>query len=167
MVKNDISLNGYFIAENGSYIYDSELNLIFTGTLSDDLVREVIKEYEEIKNVKEMEAEIYFKFDGNMLVLNNGKAFNSYSDDFLVEPDFASRESFDNKVGNIGFASNHPEELEEIEAKLKEKFSDKLDIYFSSENTINLVPKGVAKNKAIEYVVEDVYKRQGDSSYKG
>lgn len=154
MVKNDISLNGYFIAENGSYIYDSELNLIFTGTLSDDLVREVIKEYEEIKNVKEMEAEIYFKFDGNMLVLNNGKAFNSYSDDFLVEPDFASRESFDNKVGNIGFASNHPEELEEIEAKLKEKFSDKLDIYFSSENTINLVPKGVAKNKAIEYVVE-------------
>lgn len=87
MVKNDISLNGYFIAENGSYIYDSELNLIFTGTLSDDLVIEVIKEYEEIKNVKEMEAEIYFKFDGNMLVLNNGKAFNSYSDDFLVEPD--------------------------------------------------------------------------------
>lgn len=154
MIKNDISLNGYFIAENGSYIYDSKLNKIFTGTLDDSLSKEVIGEYKKIKNSKNIETEIYFKFDGKMIVLEDGSSFSSYSRDFVVEPTFVDRKSFDNKIGNIGFVSNNIDELTEIEFILKEKLSDKLDIYFSSENTINIVPKGVAKNKAIEYIIE-------------
>ncbi|MEG2848471.1 MAG: HAD hydrolase family protein, partial [Bacilli bacterium] len=37
-----------------------------------------------------------------------------------------------------------------------EEFNDVLDIYFSSEHTLNLVPKGVSKHEAIKNVCKIV-----------
>ncbi|MDM8129376.1 HAD hydrolase family protein, partial [Paraclostridium benzoelyticum] len=33
MTQDDIDMNGYYICENGSYIYDCNKNLVFKGTI--------------------------------------------------------------------------------------------------------------------------------------
>ncbi|MGL5749460.1 MAG: HAD-IIB family hydrolase, partial [Paraclostridium sp.] len=55
---------------------------------------------------------------------------------------------------NIGIVSQDVEELRGIELYLKALFNEVLDIYFSSEHTLNLVPKGVSKHEAIKVVCE-------------
>ena len=43
MVSEKFKLNGYYICENGSFIYDKDKNLIAKNTLDDNLVRKIIK----------------------------------------------------------------------------------------------------------------------------
>lgn len=154
MIKDCFSLNGYFIAENGSFIYDSELNIIFKGTLNDKLSKKIISEFDKIDKNKEADAQIYFKYKGETVVLTQSSAFSTYSKDFIVDPDFNKKDSFDDMIGNIGIVCNDEEELIKIEEQLKERLDDEVDIYFSSETTINLVPKGVSKKDAIDFVIK-------------
>lgn len=148
MTREKIKLNGYYICENGSYIHDSNHELIYKGTIDDELVKKVISRFESET------AKIYFKHSGKVVLLEKDKLFNYYSDDYIVDPDFIKKESFDNGVGNIGVISNDIEELCRIELYLKSEFNEILDIYFSSEHTLNIVPKGVSKRKSIERVCE-------------
>lgn len=154
MIKECFSLNGYFIAENGSFIYNSELNMIFKGTIEDKLAKEIINEFHKIDKNKEADAQIYFKYKGETVVLTQSSAFSTYSKDFIVDPEFDKRDSFDNMIGNIGVVCNDENELIMIEEKLKDNLNDKVDIYFSSETTINLVPKGVSKKDAIDFIIK-------------
>ena len=49
MTKEYVKLNGYYICENGSYIYDSNHNLVFRGTIEDHIVNKVMEEFKSEK----------------------------------------------------------------------------------------------------------------------
>lgn len=146
IVKDNVDIEGYFICENGSFIYNSEEELIFKGTIDDKLVKKVIKRFES------KDADMYFKYKGKAVVLDEDSDFKYFSTNFTVDPDFINRDSYDNMVGNIGIASKNSEELARIELYLTSEFGELLDIYLSSDITLNLVPKKVSKRAAIEYV---------------
>ncbi|WP_373601339.1 Cof-type HAD-IIB family hydrolase [Paraclostridium bifermentans] len=150
MVKDDINMNGYYICENGSYIYDSEHNLVFKGTIDDNIVKKVIAEFNSDY------ATIYFKYDGKVVLLEENKFFKNYSNEYIVDKEFSKRENYDNLVGNIGIVSQNIDELYSLESSLIEEFNDVLDVYFSSEHTLNLVPKGVSKHEAIKYICDKI-----------
>ena len=146
MLKESLQINGYYICENGSSIHDKNHNMIYKGTIDDELVKKVISRFESSK------AHIYFKYDGNIILLRNVEAFNKYTNDYIIDEEFINKKSFGNLVRNIGIISDDIEELCRIELYLISEFSEVLDIYFSSSNTLNIVPKGVSKRKGIEYV---------------
>lgn len=146
MTKDSIDMNGYYICENGSFIYDNMHNQIFKGTIDDNLVKKVIARFQS------KTAYIYFKYDGKIVLTGGEDVFNYYTNDFIVDTEFVNRHTFNNLVGNIGIVSNDIDELSRLELYLKSEFSEVLDIYFSSENTLNLVPRGVSKRKGIEYL---------------
>lgn len=154
MVKDYISLNGYFICENGSFIYDNNFEIIFKGTLDDDIAKRVIRSFENIEINKSADAQIYFKYKGETVILEESKAFSHYSKDYIIDPEFTKKESFDNMIGNIGVACEDEKELARIEKILIDEFGNELDIYFSSESTINIVPMGVSKESGINFVIE-------------
>jgi Cof subfamily protein (haloacid dehalogenase superfamily) len=146
MTNNDINMNGYYICENGSYIYDSNHNLIFRGTIDDNIVKKVIAEYDSDS------ATMYFKYNGKVILLEENNLFKIYTNEYVVDKDFLNKETYNNLVGNIGIVSQDIEELYRLELFYKEEFNEVLDIYFSSEHTLNLVPKGVSKHEAIKKV---------------
>jgi len=146
MTKDSLDINGYYICENGSFIHDKDHKMIYKGTIDDDLVKKVIHRFKSSK------AHIYFKYDGKIVLLEDIHTFKKYTNDYIIDPNFINQGSFDNLVGNIGVVSNDEEELYRIELYLKSEFDEVLDIYFSSEHTLNIVPKGVSKRKSIEYV---------------
>lgn len=148
MTKDSIDMNGYYICENGSFIHDSKHNKIFTGTIDDNIVKKVISRFESTK------SHIYFKYDGKVVLTGGSDVFSFYSSDYVIDPEFVNRESFDSLVGNIGIISDDIEELNRVELYLKSEFNEVLDIYFSSENTLNLVAKGVSKRDGIQYVCD-------------
>ena len=47
MINEKFKLNGYFICENGSFIFDKDKNLIFKEPLDDYLVRKIINTLEQ------------------------------------------------------------------------------------------------------------------------
>ncbi|GAA0712298.1 Cof-type HAD-IIB family hydrolase [Paraclostridium ghonii] len=143
MTQDDISMNGYYICENGSYIYDCNKNLVFKGTIDDNIVKKVIALYESDK------ATMYFKYNGKVVLLEDNDCFKIYSNEYLVDKEFATKNTYNGLVGNIGIVSKDVDELYRLESFLIEEFNDVLDIYFSSEYTLNLVPKGVSKHEAI------------------
>lgn len=148
MTKDSLHINGYYICENGSFIHDKNHQMIYKGTIDDDLVRKVIDRFKSSK------AHIYFKHDGKIILLDDIHTFKKYTSDYIINPKFVNQDSFDNLVGNIGVVSNDEEELYRIELYLKSEFDEVLDIYFSSEHTLNIVPKGVSKRKSIEYICD-------------
>jgi len=129
IVKDNVDIEGYFICENGSFIYNSEEELIFKGTIDDKLVKKVIKRFES------KDADMYFKYKGKAVVLDEDSDFKYFSTNFTVDPDFINRDNYDNMVGNIGIASKNSEELARIELYLTSEFGELLDIYLSSDST--------------------------------
>lgn len=148
MTKDSLNINGYYICDNGAYIYDKNHNLVFKGMIDDNLVKKVINRFDS------EDAHIYFK-DGEKIILTTGEEqFNKITDDYIVDIEYLSRKSFDNQISNIGIISTNQEELARIELYLLAEFEDILDIYFSSDYTLNIATKGVSKRKSIETVCE-------------
>ena len=146
MTKDSINMNGYYICENGSYIYDFEKKLVYKGTIDDKIVKKVINLYKSDK------ATLYFKYNGEVVLLEANDQFNIYSKEYIVDKEFKNKDTYGGLVGNIGIVCKDVDELYRLESFLIAEFNDVLDIYFSSEYTLNLVPKGVSKHEAVKRV---------------
>lgn len=151
MTKNT-NVKGYYICENGSYIYDKNQKQIDKGVLNDNQVRKIIRFYNSMKDVDQLNELLYFKYDGKVISLEKGDGSLLFPSKFIVMSSFIKLDSYENKVGNAGISMNDIEKLKVVEARFEEKFGKELDIYFSSETTINIVPKGVSKFEAIKKV---------------
>ena len=146
MTKDKIKMDGYYICENGSYIYDFEKKLVYKGTIDDKIVKKVINLYKSDK------ATLYFKYNGEVVLLEANDQFNIYSKEYIVDKEFKNKDTYGGLVGNIGIVCKDVDELYRLESFLIAEFNDVLDIYFSSEYTLNLVPKGVSKHEAVKRV---------------
>ena len=147
MIKDCINIDGYYICENGAFIYDKNHKLLFKGTIEDEIVNKVIKRFES-KN-----AYLYFKYDGVVILVDDDNILNK-NNNYTVDKEFINKKIYNNLIGNIGIVSEDIDELSRIYLYLKNEFSEVLDIYFTADNVINLVKKGVSKRKGIEYVCD-------------
>ncbi len=150
LIEDKFDIDGCYISENGSYINNNDREQIFKGTIDDDIVKKVIARFESEN------ATLYFKHGGVVVLAQEEDCFKNYSRSYTIDEDFIKRDSFDDKIGNIGVVSKDIEELSRIEMYMKLEFDEVLDIYFSSENTLNFVPKGISKRSAIERVCNDL-----------
>lgn len=148
MISDKFKLNGYFICENGSFIFDKDKNLIFKEPLDDYLVRKIINTFDSNT------SHIYLKYNGDIILSDGAKIFEYYSNDYIVDEEIFKRESFDNLVGNVGILSEDMDELKRLEYFYKDKFGEVCDVYLSGPYTLNIVPNHVSKRHAIEYICE-------------
>ena len=145
MINDSIKLDGYYICENGAFIHDKNHKLLFKGTIEDEIVNKVISRFESPN------AYLYFKHDGIVILVDDDNILNK-DNKYIVDKDFINRKKYNNLIGNIGIVSEDIEELSRIHLYLEAEFDDVLDVYFSADNVINLVKKGVSKRKGIEYI---------------
>lgn len=151
MVNDKFSLNGYYICENGSFIYDKDKELILSNPIDDNIVKKVISRFASYN------AYIYLKYNGKIILSGGQDVFNYYSDDYILDPNFFNRDNFDNLVGNVGIVSKDLNELKRLEYFYKSEFGDICDIYLSGPYTLNMVQSHVSKRHAIEHVCK-IYK---------
>lgn len=148
MLSKKIQLNGYFICENGSFIFDKNKNLIFKETIDDYLVRKIISRFESDL------AYLYLKYNGDIILSGGGEVFGNYTKDYILDKEMFKKEKFDNLVGNVGIVSNNMDELKRLEYYYKSEFSEVCDIYLSGPYTLNIVPNHVSKRHGIEHICE-------------
>ncbi|WP_455538309.1 HAD family hydrolase [Terrisporobacter sp.] len=146
MINEKFKLNGYFICENGSFIFDKDKKLIFKEPLDDYLVRKIINTFDSNSSY------IYLKYDGDIVLSDGADIFDYYSSDYILDKELFKKDSFDNLVGNVGILSDDINELKRLEYYYKDKFGEVCDIYLSGPYTLNIVPKSVSKRRAIEYI---------------
>ena len=138
MVNENFKLNGYYICENGSFIFDKDENLILKNPLDDHIVRKIISTFDS------KTAHIYLKYDGNVVLSGGADIFDYYSKDYIVDKDLFKGDDFGNLVGNVGILSDNMDELKRLEYFYKDKFKDVCDIYLSGPYTLNIVPNHVS-----------------------
>lgn len=148
MLSKKIQLNGYFICENGSFIFDKNKNLIFKEPIDDYLVRKIISRFESDL------AHLYLKYNGNIILSGGEEVFGNYTKDYILDKEMFKKEKFNNLVGNVGIVSNNMDELKRLEYYYKSEFSEVCDIYLSGPYTLNIVPNHVSKRHGIEYICE-------------
>lgn len=146
MVSDKFKLNGYFICENGSFIFDKDKNLIFKEPIDDYLVRKIINRF------KSDLAHIYLKYNGEVVLNGGGDIFNYYTNDYVIDREIFKQKKFNNLVGNVGIVSNNMDELKRLEYYYKSEFGEVCDIYLSGPYTLNIVPNHVSKRHSIEYI---------------
>lgn len=146
MVSDKIQINGYFICENGSFIFDKDKNLIFKETIDDYLVKKIISRFESNS------AYLYLKYNGEVILSGGEDVFSNYTMDYILDKDMFKKESFNNLVGNVGIVSDNMDELKRLEYYYKSEFSEVCDIYLSGPYTLNIVPNHVSKRHGIEYI---------------
>lgn len=148
MLSEKIQLNGYFICENGSFIFDKNKNLIFKEPIDDYLVRKIISRFESDL------AYLYLKYNGDIILSGGEEVFSNYTKDYILDKEMFKKENFDNLVGNVGIVSNNMDELKRLEYYYKSEFSEVCDIYLSGPYTLNIVPNHVSKRHGIEHICE-------------
>lgn len=148
MVNDKFNLDGYYICENGSFIYDRNKNLIFKEPLDDLLVKKLLNRFSSDK------AYIYLKYNGNVILSGGEEIFEHYDKDYILDGEFIKRDSFDNLVGNVGIISDDMDELKRIEYYYKSEFGHICDIYLSGPYTLNILPNHVSKIHGIEKICE-------------
>lgn len=146
MVSDKIQLNGYFICENGSFIFDKDKNLIFKEPIDDYLVKKIINRFNSDL------AHLYLKYNGDVILSGGEDAFSNYTMDYILDKEIFKKESFDNLVGNVGIVSDNMDELKRLEYYYKSEFGEVCDIYLSGPYTLNIVPNHVSKRHGIEYI---------------
>lgn len=146
MISDKIKLNGYFICENGSFIFDKDKNLIFKETIDDYLVRKIINRFES--NL----AHIYLKYNGYIVLSGGEDVFSHYTKDYILDKGLFKKEEFGNLVGNVGIVSDNMDELKRLEYYYKSEFGELCDIYLSGPYTLNIVPNYVSKRHGIEHI---------------
>lgn len=148
MVSDKFKLNGYFICENGSFIFDKDKNLIFKEPIDDYLVRKIIDRFESDL------AYIYLKYNGEVVLSGGENIFNHYTKDYILDKEILKREEFDSLVGNVGIVSDNMDELKRLELQYKSEFGEICDIYLSGPYTLNIVPNHVSKRHGIKQICE-------------
>ena len=146
MISDKIKLNGYFICENGSFIFDKDENLIFKEPIDDYLVRKIINRFES--NL----AHIYLKYNGEIVLSGGEDVFSHYTKDYILDEEIFKKENFDNLVGNVGIVSDNMDELKRLEYYYKSEFGEVCDVYLSGPYTLNIVPSHVSKRHGIEFI---------------
>lgn len=149
MVSSKFKLNGYYICENGSFIYDENKELIFKETIDDYLVKKLISKFQYDN------AYMYLKYKGDMVIgIDEKEVAKQYSMDYIVDEGILQKESYDDLVGNVGVLSGDKDLLKRIEYYYKSEFSDVCDVYMSSPITINILPNHVSKRHGIERICQ-------------
>ena len=146
MISEKFKLNGYYICENGSFIFDKNKNLIFKEPLNDYLVRKILNTFDLNS------SHIYLKYDGKVVLSGGSEIFDYYSNDYIIDEEIFKKDTFDNLVGNVGILSDNMDELKRLEYFYKDKFGEVCDIYLSGPYTLNIVPNHVSKRHAIEHI---------------
>lgn len=151
-ILEEIGMEGYLICENGSYIYSPDGTCIYKSNLSDDHIKRIINIYKSLDYIDKDEDIIYFKYDGQVVMVKDGSSADYFTRGYEVDASFMDRDTYDDKVGNIGILSPNKEKLNKLVEKYKENFMGILDVYLSSDTTINIVPSDVSKFHAINMI---------------
>ncbi|KGF12803.1 haloacid dehalogenase [Peptostreptococcus sp. MV1] len=151
-ILEEVATGGYLICENGSYIYDPDGTCIYKANLTDDQVKKIIEVYRSLDYIDPVEDVIYFKYEGQVIMATDGSSADYFTKGYEVDGNFMDRDTFDDKIGNIGILSPDKDKLNMLVDKYRKELSSDLEVYLSSETTINIVPSGVSKFEAIKMV---------------
>lgn len=156
-IMEDLNLDSYLIVENGSYIYDAEKECFYRGVLTDIQIKKIIDTYSKFDFISRLDDVIYFKYDGKVIMPEDGSRAEYLSRGFTIDPTILTRDIYESKVGNIGVVSTDPEKLSKMIVDFSLALGPDVEVYASSETTLNIVPRGVSKFDAIKMVC----KREG------
>lgn len=158
-IMEDLNLDSYLIVENGSYIYDNKMECFYRGVLSDLSINKIIETYNKFDFIDPKEEVIYFKYDGKVIMPEDGSKAEYLSRGFSIDPTIVTRQVYESKVGNIGVVCTDPEKLAKMIGEFSLALGPDVEVYASSETTLNIVPRGISKFDAIKLVC----KREGIS----
>lgn len=150
-IIENANVDGYIICENGSYIYNNKGECVFKATFTDDNIKKIISAYETLNYLTDDEI-IYFKYDGNVVIPQDGSCDQYFSNGYTVDQTLLYRETYNSKVGNIGMYSTDEKMLEKIVTDMAALLGNDFDVYISGPYTLNIVPRGVSKFDAIKMV---------------
>ena len=151
-IMEDLNLDSYLIVENGSYIYDKDMNCFYRGVLSDLQIKRIINIYNNFDFIDKKEDIIYFKYDGRVIMPEDGSKAEYLTRGFTIDTSIMTRDTYDMKVGNIGVVTTDSDRLKKMISEFAFGLGSEVDVYASSETTLNIVPRGVSKFDAIKII---------------
>lgn len=151
-ILEDVASGGYLICENGSYIYDPEGSCIHKTSLTDGQIKKIIEVYRSLDYIDMVDDVIYFKYEGQIIMTRDGSSADYFTKGYEVDESFMDKDTYENKVGNVGILSPDKDKLNKLVEKYKEELSTDLEVYISSETTISIVPAHVSKFEAIKFI---------------
>ncbi|MGL5693672.1 MAG: Cof-type HAD-IIB family hydrolase [Peptostreptococcaceae bacterium] len=148
MIEDKVDIKGYYICQNGAFIYDKNLNIVLKETIDDNLARKVVDRFESNS------SHIYFMHNGNIIISGGEDVLDEYDKDCIKDPKFFKKDSYGNLVGNIGIISEDTDELGRMELYYKGEFKELLDVYLSAPHILSIAPKHISKRNAIKHVCD-------------
>ncbi|MGO1369224.1 MAG: Cof-type HAD-IIB family hydrolase [Senegalia sp. (in: firmicutes)] len=148
-VRNGLNLDSIFITSNGCRIHDGSKNKLIGHDIDEDIIKGLINldiDEDIHKNIY-MENEWYIEKE------------NDYLDDFVKDSpfiyeiiDFKELKSI--KSPKVFFLALEHEKLVDLKEKIEKLYPGQLNITFSLETCLEVMPKGISKGYAIKEVLK-------------
>lgn len=120
--------------------------------MKDAQIKKLINIYESLDYIDKNKDIIYFKYAGKIVIPVKVLETAYLEKGYTVDEEILEKNTYDDLVGNLGIMSNDKNILEKLVNDYKLKVGQDFDVYISSENTMNIVPKGISKFDAIKHV---------------
>lgn len=148
-VRNGLNLDSIFITSNGCRIHDASKNKL----LGHDIDEEIIKGLINLEIEEDIHRNIYMEDEWYV------EKENDYLDDFVKDSPFLYKitdlKNLENiKSPKVFFLSLEYEKLVDLKEKIEKLYPGKLNITFSLETCLEIMPIGVSKGYAIKEVLK-------------
>ncbi|WP_182201725.1 HAD family hydrolase [Paraliobacillus salinarum] len=148
-----LELNGHRVSQNGSFVHNSNNQLLVEQTFPNNISQALLSEIEK------HEINYLISTAEQILLKEKTPFFKKYEDVFFFP--IVEHGPFDTEMGNTILPSKfmvvgETEEITAVQHKLNERFSGQLESYLSDPNCVDIVPKGINKGDALVQLLETI-----------
>ncbi|CAL4317939.1 Cof-type HAD-IIB family hydrolase [Buchnera aphidicola] len=146
--QKELGINFFSITSNGSKIYNSLGNLIFSCNFLSDIC---IK----LQKIRIFDKEIYTHIYKNNKWYINGVLVKTNQIDINNIPislDVKNRNIFSSNVSKIYFTSMNKKKIKILEKEIRNNFKDKVNTTYSSPLCLEIMPNKISKGFALKFL---------------
>ncbi|MFB1052136.1 HAD family hydrolase [Paraliobacillus sp. JSM ZJ581] len=152
-IYRQLALNGHRVSQNGSFVHNSNSQLLVEQTFPNHISQALLHEIEK--------SEINYLISTAEQILLKEKTpfFKKYEDVFFFP--LVEHGAFDTEIGTSIIPSKfmvvgETDEISAIQKKLDQRFNGELESYLSDPNCVDIVPKGINKGDALSHLLETI-----------
>lgn len=152
-IYRQLALNGHRVSQNGSFVHNSNNQLLIEQTFPNHVSQALLSEIEK------HEINYLISTAEQILLKEKTPFFKKYEDVFFFP--IVEHGPFDKEMGNSILPSKfmvvgETEEITAVQDKLNEQFTGQLESYLSDPNCVDIVPKGINKGDALVQLLETI-----------
>ncbi|EGT3621598.1 MULTISPECIES: sugar/pyridoxal phosphate phosphatase YigL [Morganella] len=157
-IRDALGIDAFMITSNGARVHNTKGELVFSHDVDPDVVRELcLMEFDNPDILTN-----YYRGDGWMINRESPEQKEFFQESVFMYELFDRNDFPVDQVCKVYFTCDDHEKLVALEAKIRVRFGNRVNVSFSLRSCLEVMAGGVSKGEALQQVAESLGYRLND-----